>query len=67
MVQMPFGNDPAKIDKYLSFWNCDDVARPLVGFSLVGWFPMEEFAICFLNIMVKSMAEIETLRPIVGM
>ena len=46
MVQISFGNDPAKIEKYLSFWNRDDVPRPLVGFSLVGWFPMEEFAIC---------------------
>ncbi len=46
MAQIPFGNDPAKIEKYLSFWNRDDVSRPLVGFSLVGWFPMEEFAVC---------------------
>jgi hypothetical protein len=46
MAQIPFGNDPAKIEKYQSFWNRDDVARPLIGFSLVGWFPMEEFAVC---------------------
>ncbi|MEX1347596.1 MAG: hypothetical protein AB1Z31_07710 [Desulfobacterales bacterium] len=46
MPQIPFGNDPAKIEKYLCFWNREDVKRPLVGFSLVGWFPMEEFAIC---------------------
>ena len=46
MAQIPFGNNPAKIEKYLRFWNREDVKRPLVGFSLVGWFPMEEFAIC---------------------
>ena len=46
MAQIPFGNDPAKIEKYRAFWNRDDVARPLVGFSMVGWFPMEEFAVC---------------------
>lgn len=40
----PFGNDPAKIGRYRAFWNLDDVARPLVGFSLVGWFPLGEFS-----------------------
>jgi len=42
----PFGNDPAKIARYRAFWNRDPVPRPLVGFSLVGWFPAEEFAAC---------------------
>ena len=46
MAQFPFGNDPAKIEKYLAFWKRDDVTRPLVGFSFVGWFPMNEFAVC---------------------
>ena len=46
MARIPFGNDPAKIEKYLAFWNREDVKRPLVGFSLIGWFPLEEFAIC---------------------
>jgi hypothetical protein len=46
MAQFPFGNDPSKIEKYRAFWNRDAVARPLVGFSFVGWFPMEEFAVC---------------------
>ena len=42
----PFGNDPAKIDGYKAFWNLDDVKRPLVGFSYVGWFPLEYFKAC---------------------
>ena len=46
MPQIPFGNDPAKIEKYLCFWYREDVKQPLVGFSQVGWFPMEEFAAC---------------------
>ena len=43
---MPFGNDPAKTERYKAFWNRDDVSRPLVGFSLVGWFPFQEFRAC---------------------
>jgi hypothetical protein len=46
MAQFPCGNDPVKIEKYRAFWNRDAVARPLAGFSFVGWFPMEEFAVC---------------------
>jgi hypothetical protein len=41
-----FGNDPGKIERYRAFWNRSDVLRPLVGFSLVGWFPLQEFAAC---------------------
>jgi len=41
-----FGNDPRKIERYLAFWNRSDVRRPLVGFSLVGWFPFGQFAVC---------------------
>ena len=41
-----FGNDPAKIEGYKSFWNREDVKRPLVGFSFVGWFPLEYFSAC---------------------
>jgi hypothetical protein len=41
-----FGNDPWKTERYRNFWSRADVARPLVGFSLVGWFPFEEFAAC---------------------
>ena len=42
----PFGNDPAKIDRYKAFWNRDAVDRPLVGFSFVGWYPLEYFTVC---------------------
>jgi hypothetical protein len=42
----PFGNDPAKIERYKAFWNRDDVDRPLVGFSYVGWYPLEYFSAC---------------------
>lgn len=41
-----FGNDPAKIEGYKAFWNREDVKRPLVGFTLVGWFPLEYFSAC---------------------
>jgi hypothetical protein len=43
MPAAPFGNDPAKIARYRAFWNRDDVRRPLVGFSLAGWFSLAEF------------------------
>jgi hypothetical protein len=46
MAKSPFGNDPAKIARYRAFWNRDDASRPLVGFTLVGWFPLQEFAAC---------------------
>ncbi len=41
-----FGNDPEKTARYRAFWSRADVNRPLVGFSLVGWFPFREFAVC---------------------
>jgi hypothetical protein len=44
MTNYPYGNDPAKIARYRDFWNREAVARPLVGFSLVGWFPLNEFS-----------------------
>lgn len=46
MLDIPFGNDPAKIKKYMAFWNREDVKRPLVGFSFIGWLPLEEFTAC---------------------
>ena len=39
-----FGNDPAKIAGYKAFWAREHVKRPLVGFSIKSWFPLEEFA-----------------------
>lgn len=44
MAKAPFGNDPAKIELYKAFWKRADVTRPMVGFSLVGWFPLQEFS-----------------------
>jgi hypothetical protein len=40
----PFGNDPAKIAGYRAFWDRAPVQRPLVGFSIKSWFPLQEFA-----------------------
>jgi hypothetical protein len=42
----PFGNDPEKIERYRAFWSRADVDRPLVGFSYVGWYPLEYFSVC---------------------
>jgi len=46
MSKAPYGNDPAKIERYKAFWSRADAKRPLVGFSLIGWFPFDEFAAC---------------------
>ena len=40
----PFGNDPAKIEGYRAFWNQTPVKRPLIGFSIKSWFPLQEFS-----------------------
>lgn len=40
----PFGNDPAKVAKYQAFWQRAPVKRPMVGFSVKSWFPLEEFS-----------------------
>jgi len=44
MSSAPFGNDPAKIERYKSFWRRADATRSLVGFTTRGWFPLEEYA-----------------------
>ncbi len=44
MPGIAFGNDPAKLARYRAFWDRADVSRPLVGFTLRGWFPMDEYA-----------------------
>ena len=44
MTNYPFGNAPSKIARYRAFWNREAVVRPLAGFSLVGWFPLNEFS-----------------------
>jgi hypothetical protein len=48
MPNAPYGNDPQKIRRYQAFWNRDAVERPLVGFSLAGWFPLGDFEACRL-------------------
>jgi hypothetical protein len=44
MAKAPFGNDAHKIEQYQAFWERAAVARPMVGFSMVGWFPLLEFS-----------------------
>ena len=46
MPSHPFGNDPGKIERYRAFWNRDEVERPMIGFSRVGWFPLTYFSAC---------------------
>ncbi len=53
----PFGNDPAKIEGYRAFWNRSPVRRPLVGFSIKSWFPLQEFAAS------AAWQDIEVLTP----
>jgi hypothetical protein len=43
MPRVRFGNDPAKIERYRSFWDRADATRPMVGFTMRGWFPLEEY------------------------
>lgn len=58
----PFGNDPAKIDRYRAFWNRADTGRPLVGFSFVGWYPLEYFSAC-RSWKVNDYVTPEMLKP----
>jgi hypothetical protein len=44
MPRAPFGNDPAKLERYQAFWSRADAKRPLVGFTFRGWFPLQEYA-----------------------
>ena len=46
MAGAPFGNDSAKLARYRAFWDRTNDDRPLVGFTQVGWFPLEEFSAC---------------------
>jgi hypothetical protein len=45
MSKIPFGNDPLKIEKYKAFWNREEMERPLIGFTLRGFFPLEEYRV----------------------
>lgn len=44
MTIIPFGNDPAKLDRYRAFWKRSTVSRPIIGFSMIGWFPLDAFS-----------------------
>ena len=44
MSRCSFGNDPAKVAGYQAFWDRAAVPRPLVGFSIKSWFPLQEFS-----------------------
>jgi hypothetical protein len=43
MSPAPYGNNPEKIEGYKAFWQRAPVKRPLIGFSIKSWFPLEEF------------------------
>jgi len=45
IMKYPFGNNPAKIEKYKGFWNRDETDRPLVGFTFRGFFPLKEYKV----------------------
>lgn len=32
-----------KVNRYRSFWGLSEVSRPLIGFSLGGWFPLQSY------------------------
>jgi hypothetical protein len=38
-----FGNTPSKVQRYQDFWKRTAAQRPLTGFTLRGWFPLEEY------------------------
>lgn len=43
MSPAPYGNKHEKIEGYKAFWRRLPVKRPLIGFSIKSWFPLEEF------------------------
>ena len=45
MPSAPFGNDLQKVEGYQRFWSRGEARRPLVGFTLRGFFPMEEYRV----------------------
>ena len=44
MTRYAYGNDPAKVAGSRAFWDRAAVKRPLVGFSVKSWFPLQEFS-----------------------
>jgi hypothetical protein len=53
---MPLGPEE-KIKKYLAFWDNSPVERPLVGFSLGGWFSFQSYG------AIQKYREAERLTP----
>lgn len=45
MKVKPFGNNPEKIERYRAFWSREGVDRPMVGFTMRGFYPMEEYSV----------------------
>jgi hypothetical protein len=44
MTTAPFGNDVAKVDRYRAFWDRGETKRPMVGFTVRGWFPLRDYS-----------------------
>jgi hypothetical protein len=42
MSRYEYGNNPEKVKNYEAFWQRSPVKRPMVAFSLKGWFPIGE-------------------------
>jgi len=64
-------NIGAKIRRAQAFWNRGPVDRPMIGFSLGGWFPLQDLALMrkalslrglYLQIVVESPEEAESLE-----
>ena len=44
MASYSFGNNPDKIERYRAFWERRNADRPLIGFTQIGWFPLQAFS-----------------------
>lgn len=62
MRKYPFGNDPSKLEGYTAFWDRTNSERPLIGFTLISWFPLESFTAC-KSWEVGSHITTEMIRP----
>lgn len=51
-----------KTDRYLRFWNRAPVERPLIGFSVGGWFPLQSYRAA-LTLRGKPSLSPDDLRP----
>lgn len=63
MASFDFGNRPDKVDRYKAFWDREDTGRPLIGYSMKSWFPLEENAASAVwksrDILIPDMVEPE--------